>query len=68
MNNLYIILMICEIIASIFISGVITWTFVDERKKKREPRSIYLITGIGALVASALTIFEVVYFVWMVIL
>lgn len=67
MEKLYIALMIGEIIASIFAAGVLIWTFADD-KKKREVRSVQLVAGIGALVVSALTIFEIIVFIWAVIL
>lgn len=67
MEKLYIALMTGEIIASTFATGVLIWAFVDDRKKQ-EPKSIQLVTGIGALVGSALVIFEIIIFIWAVIL
>ena len=67
MEKLYGVLAICEIIASIFAAVVLIWAFVDDRKKQ-EPKSIQLVTGIGALVVSALVIFEIIIFIWAVIL
>ena len=67
MEKLYIALMIGEIIASIFTAGVLIWTFVDDRNKQ-ELKSIQLVTGIGVLVVSALVIFEIIIFIWAVIL
>ena len=67
MEKLYGVLSICEIIASTFAAGVLIWAFVDDRKKQ-EPKSIQLVTGIGALVVSALVIFEIIIFIWAVIL
>lgn len=67
MEKLYTVLMTGEIIVSAFAAGVLIWAFVDDRKKQ-EPKSIQLVTGIGALVVSALTIFEIIIFIWAVIL
>lgn len=67
MEKLYIALMTGGIIASIFAAGVLIWAFVDD-KKKQELKSIQLVTGIGALVVSALAIFEIIIFIWAVIL
>ncbi len=67
MEKLYIALMIGAIIASIFAAGVLIWAFVDDRKNS-EPRSVQVVIGIGALVVSALTIFEIIFFIWAVIL
>lgn len=67
MEKLYIALMTGGIIASTFAVGVLIWAFVDDRKKQ-EPKSIQLVTGIGALVGSALVIFEIIIFIWAVIL
>ena len=67
MEKLYIALMIGEIIASISAAGVLIWTFADDRKNNG-PRSIQVVTGIGALVVSALTIFEIIVFILAVIL
>lgn len=62
MEKLYIALMIGAIIASIFAAGVLIWAFVNVRKKKNEPESIQIVIGIGALVVSALVIFEIIFF------
>lgn len=67
MEKLYIALMTGEIIVSTFAAGVLIWAFVDDRKKQ-ESKSIQMVTGIGALVVSALTIFEIIIFIWAVIL
>lgn len=67
MEKLYTVLMTGGIIASIFAAGVLIWAFVDDRKKQ-ELKSIQLVTGIGALVVSALAIFEIIIFIWAVIL
>lgn len=67
MEKLYIALMIGAIIASIFAAGVLIWAFVDDRKNS-EPRSVQVVIGIGALVGSALVIFEIIIFIWAVIL
>lgn len=67
MEKLYIALMTGEIIASIFAAGVLIWAFVNVRKNN-EPESIQVVTGIGALVVSALAIFEIIFFIWEVIL
>lgn len=67
MEKIYIALMIGEIIASTFAAGVLIWAFVDDRKNS-EPSSIQAVIGIGALVVSALTIFEIIFFIWAVIL
>ena len=67
MEKLYIALMISEIIASIFAAGAVIWAFVDDQKNNG-PRSIKIVTGIGALVVSALVIFEIIFFIWAVIL
>lgn len=63
MEKLYIVLMIGAIIASIFTARVLIWAFVDVRKNN-EPESIQVVIGIGAL----LVIFEIVFFIWEVIL
>ena len=65
MEKLYTVLMTGGIIASIFAAGVLIWAFVDDRKKQ-ELKSIQLVTGIGALVVSA--IFEIIIFILAVIL
>lgn len=67
MEILYIALMIGAIIASIFVAGVLIWAFVNVRKNS-EPISIQVDIGIGALVVSALVIFEIIFFIWEVIL
>lgn len=67
MEKLYIVLMIGAIIASIFAAGVLIWAFVNVQKNN-EPESIQVVTGIGALVVSALAIFEIIFFIWEVIL
>ena len=61
MEKIYIALMIGAIIASIFAAGVLIWAFVDVRKNN-EPESIQVVIGIGALVVSALVIFEIIFF------
>ncbi len=62
MEKLYIALMIGAIIASIFAAGVLIWAFVNVRKTNNEPESIQIVIGIGALVVSALAIFEIIFF------
>ena len=42
--------------------GVLIWAFVNVRKTNNEPESIQIVIGIGALVVSALAIFEIIFF------